>query len=45
MRYNSAKANNKAYRGIRKSLRCNATPAEAALWLSHQGRGVWLPTA
>ena len=39
MRYNTAEANDKAHREMRKSLRSNATPAEAALWRALKGRG------
>ena len=39
MHYKSAKANNNEQRDLRKSLRQNMTPSEAALWLSLRGRG------
>ena len=39
MRYNTAEANDKAHREMRKNLRSNATPAEAALWRVLKGRG------
>ncbi len=39
MHYNTAEANDKAHREMRKSLRSNATPAEAALWRALKGRG------
>lgn len=39
MRYKSAKANDSRQKVIRKSLRNNATPAEAILWRALKGRG------
>ena len=39
MHYKSAKANNNEQRDLRKSLRQNMTPSEAALWLALRGRG------
>lgn len=39
MRYKSAKANDSEHKVIRKSLRNNATPAEAILWSALKGRG------
>lgn len=39
MHYNTAKANDRQQKDQRKSLRNNATPAEAVLWRALQGRG------
>ena len=39
MHYKSAKANNNEQRDLRKSLRQNMTPSEAAFWLALRGRG------
>ena len=39
MRYKSAKANDSEHKVIRKSLRNNATLAEAILWRALKGRG------
>ena len=40
MHYNSTKANDRQQRDLRKSLRHNMTPAEAALWRVLKGNGV-----
>ena len=40
MHYNTAKANDKAWREHRKCLRSNMTPAEAVLWRTLKGREV-----
>ena len=39
MHYNSAKANPKSQKVLRKALRNNMTPAEAILWRALKGRG------
>ena len=39
MHYNTAKANSPQQKDLRKSLRRNMTPAEAALWRALRGRG------